>query len=172
MLLFKTILIAILLIYVAVCGVVFIYRRPQYIVWLGHTIAILMFFLLTGYFFGAKTMTMLILLYAILISVLTFVLRKLSKSIIDYSLFDNDSFSFDYKRYSNSVSRINIENEKQNHLTKLSRVFLCAFVPLWLIGFLTVKTFNSAFNCGNYFYPLTFSVKNKRTVFFLNIQAA
>jgi hypothetical protein len=174
MLLFTIILIAILLVYIAVCSVIFIYHHPQRLVSFVHTIAIIMLFLLTGYFLGVKAMAITIVVYFAVTGGLTFVLRLLSKLkyTIDPSVFDRDNFSCNHKKHSNLVSAANIDKEKQNQPAKLSRLFLCAFVPLWLTGFLAAKTFNSAFSCGNYSYSLTFQVKNKLTVIFKNIQAA
>lgn len=163
MLLFITLLIAILLTYVVVCSVIFIYRRPRCIS-LFHRIIIIIFFLLTGCFFGFKAIAITILAYYVLLCVLTFILRKLSKSIIDYSLLDKDNFSCNsggYSAISRNLFLLNMQSEKQNNHIKLSRLFLCAFVPLWLIGFLAFKTFTNSLSCASFLPSITQKMKNK-----------
>jgi hypothetical protein len=184
MVLFK-ILIAILSACILVCTGVFIYRKILRLPRFWRNTGMLIFYVYTCHYFGVKWMTISLLYLSV--CVVIFILRLLSPSSKiktgDYktsysSLSEGSDFSYNkLKGYSNASPHLNPNQdghhgeERQSDLPKLSRLFLCAFVPLWLIGFL-VEAFNNSFCDSNSVSSFTFIVKSNITVFFKNIKAA
>jgi hypothetical protein len=180
MLLFKAILIAILLVYVLVCGLVFIYRKLLHLSPFWCNVGMITFFVMTCHYFGVKAITIL-LLYAS-VCALTFIFRVLllstSKSANDYktiysALAEGNNFSYNkYNGYSNQLLSPEVIEGQQNKLLKFNGLLLCALVPLWLTYFFAYKTFNFLFRVGSSIYSKIFGMKNKITTIFKNIKAA
>jgi hypothetical protein len=173
MLLFK-ILIAILLFYIAACAVVFVYHKILRLSRFWRNLGMLIFFVVTCHNFGLKWTT--ISLLYLLVCVLNFILRSLMPSqtkfsndylTIDAALIKGSNFSYDkFKGYLNASPPPNQnqvchhEEERRSDLPKISRLFLRAFVPLWLTCFWAIQFFSNSFKSSDSFHSFTFIVKN------------
>lgn len=174
MLLFITILLTILLTYLAIGVTVFIYRNMPYS-W--SYICMLIFFVYTCHHFGVSW-KIISLLY-LSVCLFSFIVRALFplsiKTRYAYSYKTGSSATSpgnNFSLYSNYLHSQQIEEEQPNEIVKFNKLILCALVPLWLIYFLSRKTANHSFKFAGYFYSGTFSIKNKIITFFKNIKAA
>jgi hypothetical protein len=85
--------------------------------------------------------------------------------LIESCLPERNNFSFNPKKHFSYLDLfcqpVSQKNEQATCYTKLSKLFLCAFVPLWLSNFLATEIFNNSFGIGNSFYCTAFTKKNK-----------
>jgi hypothetical protein len=102
--------------------------------------------------------------------------------LIESCLCERNNFSVTPKKqfscldlFCRSVSR---ESEQATRYTKLSKLFLCAFVPAftpvkseWLSGFLGAEIFNKSFGIGKSFYCTAFTMNYKIMTFKKSIKA-
>jgi hypothetical protein len=178
MLLFKTILL-ILLACITMCAVVFVYRKILRLPDFWRNTGMIIFFVLSCHNFGLKWTTISILYLSVCFAI--FILRALlasSKTKYDnktiYSaLLRGTGFSYNkFKGYSKQPLNTRSEEEQETELIKLNSLVLCALVPLWLIYFLSKKTFNNSFRIVYSFYSNTFIIRNKITPFLKSIKIA
>jgi hypothetical protein len=188
MLLFKSILVAILLIYLTVCVAVFIYRKVVRLSYFLRSLGMIIFFGYTCHNFGLSWTTISLLYLSV--CVLNLILRALFPSssktksaggylTIESALTGRRGFSYSkFNGYSSASFPLNQNNdchheeERRIDLPNFSRLFLRVFVPLWLSYCLAVETINNSFSCTNSFYSFTFNMKNKIKTIFKNIKAA
>jgi hypothetical protein len=176
MLLFKTILLIILLVCLALCAAVFIYNAAQRLSSFWRNTVLVAFFLHTCHNFGVGW-TKILLLY-ISVCVVAFILRALfpfAKTKRGYSIpIERNNFSYNsFTSYSNYLFHNQaVEEEQPVEYFKFNKFVLCALLPLWLIHFLSKKTINNSFSIGSSFYSSAFSLGNKIIMIFKNIKAA
>lgn len=175
MLLFITTLLTILIIYLAVYIAVFSYRNVLHLPRSWRNIGMTVFFAYACHHFGIKW-TIISLLY-LSVCAITFILRALLYPLKTKSanyltgypdLEDENDFSRNKCLEHSSVPAtvLSVANdEQQKARIKFNTLILCPFVPLCL----AIKT---SFNRYNFFYTVTFSVRNKIINFFKNIKAA
>jgi hypothetical protein len=179
MLAFITILIAILLTCLAIGAFVFIYRKIVYLPLFWRNTAMILFFAYTSHYFSLKWTTISLLYLSVCI--INFILQELFHSsktrgvgykTIYSTLLGGNNGSFYNHGYSNYLRSQQVIEEQQNESFKFNKLILCAFVPLWLIYFLSQKTVNKSFKIAGYFYSNLFGMKNKMNLFLKNIKAA
>jgi hypothetical protein len=186
--LFNTILLTILVVYAALCTVLFIYRKVVRLSYFWRSLGMIIFFVYTCRNFGVSWATISLLYLSA--CVLNFILSELfplslkAKSggrylTINTALVESSGFSYNkFKGHSSASSQVNQvescyhEEERPNDVIKLSRLFLRVFVPLWLSYYIAVETFNKSFNPSDSFYSFTFNMKNKLNTIFKRIKVA